>query len=499
MNANRRYLAFDLGASNVRWIIGHFDGHKLVLDAPNHFENGAVRVGKHLFWDILALFQNIKDGLQKAARSSAQNLIACGIDTWGVDFGLLDRKGNLLGNPFCYRDPHTEGMMEKVFVRMPKEQIFQTTGIQFMRVNTLYQLFALLQSHSSLLNSAETLLMIPDLIGYWLTGRKACEYTIASTTQLLDVRARQWAFPLIQAVGIPDHIFPEIISPGKVLDELSTDICDELRVKPFPIIATGSHDTAAAVASVPAIGNDFAFLSSGTWGLLGIELRQPLLADKVYQYGFGNEGGVNETIRLLKNMANMWLIQECRRTWALEGESHTWDELIAMAEQAKPFLAFIDPDASDFMLPGDMPNRIRFYCEKTKQQVPQVDGEVIRICLESMALKYRYTFEQLADILGESPAVFHIVGGASRNRLLNQFAANALRRTVISGPSEATALGNLIMQMQAMGDLVSLEEARRLIQTSFPVETFEPQHSDLWEEKYHQFLKKTGLDEAIAM
>jgi len=493
MKAARKYIAFDIGASNGRCVIGSFDGRRLSLDVLSRFENGYVRVHDHLYWNVLGLWNNVKLSLARAASDFRGQIAAVGVDTWGNDFGLLDKHGELIGSPHCYRDPEMQGMMAEAFKIIPREEMFQITGIQFMEINGLYHLMAMVRSGSPMMQIAETFLMMPDLLNYWLTGRKVCEYTNATTPQVLDARTRQWAYPLIGKLGIPEHIFPEIIDPGQVLSPITHLIRDETGLSDTPVIAVATHDTAAAVAAVPASGDNFAYLSSGTWGLLGAEIPGPLLDLKVMQYNFGNEGGVFSTIRLLRNIANMWLVQECERIWALEGDKYTWDQLSSMAEQARPFTGFVDPDDPAFLLPDHMPSEIQRVCADTGQSAPQTRGEIIRACLESLAMKYRYNFEKLVDLLGKVPEVFHIVGGASRNRLLNQFTANAIKQPVIAGPSEATALGNVIMQMIAVGDLADLAEARQLIRDSFPTETFTPQDTATWDEQYAVFLSKTGL------
>lgn len=497
VNATKNYLAFDIGASNGRCVIGEFDGATLSLKVLHRFDNGYIRVRDHLYWNILGLWSNLTQSLAMAGREVGADIVALGVDTWGVDFGLLDKSGNLLANPYCYRDPHTTGKMAEALRLVPLDEMFQITGIQFMEINTLFQLFAMVRAGSPALDIAATLLLIPDLLNYWLSGEKACEYTNASITQAMDVRSRQWAFSMLDKLGIPGGIFPEIVPSGTVLGTLVPVLIQATGLKEIPVIAGGTHDTAAAVAAVPAMDDDFAYLSSGTWGLLGAEIPGPLLDKKVLLYNFGNEGGVFNTVRLLRNVMNMWLVQECLRIWKLEGQLLSWEAIAQMAQQAPPFTAFINPDDPDFLLPDDMPEVIQAYCARTNQNVPQTQGEILRVCLESLSFKYRYNFEKLTDLLGREPKVFHIVGGASRNRLLNQFAANAIGRPVVSGPAEATALGNLLVQMIVVGDLKDLAEGRDLLRSSFPTETFLPQDTDLWEEQYNRFLRITSLPVAI--
>ncbi len=493
MTSSRRYIAFDIGASNGRCVLGTFDGGVLSLEVLSRFENGYVRTLDHYYWDILRLFDNVKLGLRQAAEAYRDDLVGIGVDSWGLDFALLDRAGEMIGNPYCYRDPHTEGMMEEAFRRVSREEIFQTTGLQFMIINTLYHLLAMATADLPALESARTFLMIPDLINYWLTGRAACEYTNTSNTQLLDARQRQWAFPLIKAMGIPEQIFPEILEPGQVLAPVRQSAREETGLPPLPVIATVTADTGAAVASVPAISGDFAYLSSGTWGLMGVEVPEPILSDKVLHYNFGNEGGVFNTIRLLRNIPNLWLLQECRRIWALKGDAYSWKTLVAMARQSEPFCAFIDSDAEQFLRPSDMPALIRETSKTTGQTMPGDRAAIVRLILDSLAFKYRHTLEKLTDILGRAPEVLHIVGGGARNKLLCQLAANACNVPVVAGPAEATALGNIMLQMIANGDLAGHTEGRELIRESFPTETYTPLDTEIWEAEYERFLTVTGL------
>lgn len=493
MISTKNYIAFDIGASNGRCVVGKFDGENLQLEIINRFENCYIRVHEHLYWDVLRLFQNVKNSLRIASKTYKNELASIGVDTWGVDFGLLDEKGYLIGNPFCYRDSHTNGMMEEVFELVPKWEVFKTTGVQFMIVNTLYQLMAIVRDKSPTLEIAKTFLMMPDLINYWLTGRKTCEYTNASNTQCLDALTKDWAFSMLRNLAIPEHIFPEILEPGQVIETLNPYICEELDLRDIPVIATATHDTAAAVAAVPAEVDNFAYLSSGTWGLLGVEIPSPILSRQVYEYNFGNEGGVFGTIRLLRNVVNMWFIQECLRVWRLEGSDYSWEQVQQLAEQSQPFPAFIDPDEEEFLLPDFMPEAIQAYCKRTRQYVPQTHGEILRTILVSLAMKYRYNFDKLTSLLGAPPRVFHIIGGASRNHLLNQFTANALGKPVISGPSEATALGNIIIQMITTGDLRDIREARSLLAKSFPTRMFDPADVNAWEENYSMYVEKTSL------
>jgi sugar (pentulose or hexulose) kinase len=431
--------------------------------------------------------------LAKTISQREGELAAFGIDTWGVDFGLLDRTGALVGLPYHYRDSRTDGLVERAFELVPREEIFGQTGIQFMQLNTLFQLLAMAQQKSPLLDVAETLLMMPDLFNYWFTGQKSCEFTIASTSQCYNMGQGGWATSLLEKLGLPTHIFLEVVQPGTQIGTLLPAIATEVGLKEtLPVIAPGSHDTASAVVAVPVADEEqgrFAYISSGTWSLMGVETPAPVINQKSLAYNFTNEGGVQNTIRLLKNLDGLWLIQECRRTWANQGESLSYEELTRLAAEAPAFAAFIDPDDASFFAPGDMPSRIREFCARTGQGVPESKGAIIRCALESLALKYRWTLEVLTDLVESPLQVVHIVGGGTQNRLLNQFTANATGRRVVTGPVEATAIGNILMQMLAVGQLSTLSEGRELVRRSFPVETYQPEGDEAWEVAYQRFGK----------
>ncbi|CAN5904343.1 rhamnulokinase family protein [soil metagenome] len=451
----------DLGASGGRVLLGRFDGERFVLGELHRFPNGPVGVTGHLYWDVLQLWSNIKTGLRRVGDAP---LAGIGVDTWGVDFALLDAAGNLLGNPHHYRDARTDGVMEQVFERVGKKQLYERTGVQFMQINTLYQLYSLRLQNDPRLNCAETLLMMPDLFHYWLTGRKTGEYTIASTSQLLDARGRGWDTGLLEELSLPTHPFPDLMPPGTVIGPLLRGVADETGLSSeVPVIATGSHDTASAVAAIPDLDANSVFISSGTWSLMGVELAEPVLSERARALDVTNEGGVGGTIRLLKNVAGLWLLQESRRQWQREGREHTWDELLELATQAEPFRSFVDPGAETFLSPGDMPTAIRNVCRRTGQPEPESVGEVVRCCLESLALKYRSVLDGLEGLLERRLDKIYIVGGGSQNRLLNQFTADACRRIVVAGPVEATALGNLLVQAVATGHIENVIAGRRVV------------------------------------
>ena len=479
----QNYLALDLGASGGRAIIGRFDGERLALEEAHRFANGPITLprpgGASLHWDVLDLFAQIKLGVAKAA---AGGLVSLGLDTWGVDFALLDDRGELLGNPYHYRDGRTDGMMDEAFRRVPRPEIFASTGIQFMQINTLYQLLAMAVQGSPALPAARTLLMMPDLFNYWLTGQQLSERTNASTGQCLNPFSGDWAFPLLERLGLPARIFPKVIPPGTVLGNLLPAVAEETGARGISVVAPGCHDTASAVAAVPAESDDYAYLSSGTWSLMGVESAGPVVSEQSLGFNVTNEVGVCSTICLLKNITGLWIIQECRRAWMQEGARLSWDEIVQLAEAAPTFTAVIDVDERDFAAPGDMPQRIRACCARTGQPVPQDRGTIARIVFESLALKYRRTLEILEVLVGKRIAVLHIIGGGTQNRLLSQLAADAIDRPVVAGPIEATAAGNILMQMLATGAIASLAEGRAVIRHSFNLEVFEPHHSATWDE-----------------
>ncbi len=493
MTVTKNFLAFDLGASGGRAIIGRFDGERLALDEVHRFPNGPTQLptayGSSLFWDVLRLFSEVKDGLAKAVTCCLGELVSLGLDTWGVDFGLLDKAGVLLGNPYHYRDSRTDGMLEEAFRRAPRPEIFAATGTQFLQLNTLYQLLAMVVRGDPTLAAADKLLLMPDLLNYWLTGRAVSEYTIASTTQFLDPFTRDWARPLLARLGLPAHILPPIVEPGTVLGALLPHVADETGGRGLAVVAPACHDTAAAVAAVPAAGSDFAYLSSGTWSLIGAETREPVVNERSLAFNFTNEGGVCGTIRLLKNITGLWIIQESRRMWASQGHALSWDDITRLAAQAPAFTALIDVDARDFASPGDMPARVRDYCARTGQPVPDGIGAVARAVYESLALKYRWVLERLEELVGRRLEPLHMVGGGTKNRLLNQFTADAIGRPVVAGPVEATAAGNLLMQLLATGHIASLAQGRDLIRRSLGAEVYEPHPSSAWEDAYARFGK----------
>ncbi len=476
----QHYLAFDLGAESGRVMLGALEGGRLTLEELHRFANTPVRVFQSLYWDTLRLWHDIQHGAEVALRERKLKLEGMGVDTWGVDFALIGADGMLVDNPRHYRDPRTNGMMEKLFERVPRDEVFRQTGVQFMQLNSLYQWYAMKLAVSPALETARTLLFMPDLFNYWLTGAAKAEVTIASTSQFYDPRERRWATELVEALGLAKGILPETVEPGTRLGEYHG----------APVYAVAGHDTASAVAAVPAQGGDWCYISSGTWSLMGVEVDRPVINAKSLELNFTNELGVGGKVRLLKNIAGLWLLQECRRAWAAEGAVYSYEQLAQMAAEAKPFRAIINPDA--FLEPGEMPAKIAAHCRATGQQPPETHAEFARTILESLGLRYRQVLESLEALLGRRIEVVHIVGGGSRNQVLNQFVADSTGRKVIAGPTEATAIGNILVQAMAAGAIKSLAEAREVVRNSFPLETIEPRAESDWSEAYARYQEAAG-------
>jgi len=487
MSQSLNLAAIDLGAESGRVILAALDGHRLRLEEVYRFPNVPVRVLDSLHWDPLRLFAEMKHGLGLCAKRAGHALSGIGVDTWGVDFALLGRDDELVGNPFHYRDRRTEGMMEKAFQRVSREEIFERTGIQFMPINSLYMLLSM--AGTPALEAATTLLMIPDLLNFWLSGQKACEFTDATTTQLYDQRTGDWARPLIERLGLPGRIFLPVTQPCTILGPILATVAEEVGLAPVPIIAPACHDTGSAVAAVPARVEDYAYISSGTWSTVGVEIGAPIITPQSLKHNFTNEGGVSGTVRLLKNVMGLWIVQECRRAWAHSGEELAYADLVALAENAEPFASLVDPDDEEFLRPGDMPVRLRYFCERTGQPAPEGKGPLLRCVFESLALKYRLVIERIEAVRGRQMGVVHVVGGGSQNRLLCQLTADATGRPVVAGPVEATALGNVVAQAMALGLFASLAEAREAVQNSFELITYEPHPSARWDEVYARFAR----------
>jgi len=483
-------LGFDFGASSGRAMLGVYDGKTVELTEIHRFSNDPVMINGRFVWDVQRLFFEMKAGLVKCAKAGIK-LDGIGIDTWGVDYGLLDQNGALLGVPVNYRDARTDGMMEEAFKIMPKEEIFEKTGLAFMQFNTLYQLLAMKKMGDKTLDIADKMLFMPDLLAYFLTGEMGTEYTIASTSQLIDPHTRDWAWDIFEKFGLPTNILTGIQPAGTVRGVLLKQIADETGVGQVPVIAVGSHDTASAVAAVPAKKDSkFAYISSGTWSLLGAELDKPLSDVAVMNANYTNEGGINGTTRLLKNIMGLWMINESKREWDRRSDAVDFPTLVKMAEKAPAFKAVIDVDDPRFLAPGNMPARIQEYCREKGQPVPEGRGEITRVIYESLALKYRWAIERLEkDMLGYEIDVLHIVGGGSNNNMLNQMTANAIRRPVVAGPSEGTVIGNLLVQAMALGEIRDLPQLREVVAASFENRTFLPEgDTAAWDEAYERLL-----------
>lgn len=485
------FLAFDLGAESGRAMLGRLEQSRLELEELHRFPNQPVRLPDGLYWDSLRLFHEIREGLRVAGRERKLHLDGIGVDTWGVDFGLIDEAGRLVDAPRHYRDARNNGMLERTFEAVPRERIFELTGLQFMQFNSLYQLYAAKLEGTAGLKTASQLLFMPDLFSYWLSGVRKNELTIASTSQFYNPTTKQWATELIETLGLPVGLLGGIVPPGTRLGPLLDEVADTSGLKGAPVFATAAHDTAAAVAAAPASGEQpWCYISSGTWSLMGLELEAPLINGATLKANFTNEAGAGGRIRFLKNIAGLWLVQECRRAWALETREYSYAQLTGMAAQAPAFQAVLDPDA--FLEPGHMPERIREYCRRTGQRPPEQPGTMIRTILESLALRYRQVLELLDELGGHRVEVIHIVGGGSKNTLLNQFVADATGRTVVAGPTEATAAGNVLVQAMGAGFLKDLEEAREVVRASFPLQTFMPGERTGWDEAYQRYLKVRG-------
>ncbi|MGM9557996.1 MAG: rhamnulokinase family protein [Oscillospiraceae bacterium] len=482
----KNLLAFDLGASNGRAILGQLDGGKLHLRELHRFENNYIEMNGVFYWDLPYLFNQLKQGLLAFRQANVGELDCFGIDTWGVDYGLLDRNGHLLGNPRAYRysvDADAEAVWETVGF----PTLFARTGIANNNYNTLYQLYRRKREHDVALENAETLLLLPDLLGYFLSGEKKSEYTEVTTSMLYNPTTKDWDWQTIRELGLPETIFTPIDRAGTLRGKLRPELAAELGLNQAHFAAVGTHDTASAVAAIPGSGS-FAFCSSGTWSLFGVETDHPILTDSVRDANFTNEGTIQGGFRPLKNIMGLWLIQECRRDWQKQGRNYSWNEIVAEAEQAEPFRSILDPDYGEFFAGGDMVKKIQNFCRKTNQPVPGTVGQVARCIYESLALKYRWALERLEEIKGERIEQLNIVGGGIQNKLLNQMAADAIDRVVVTGPIEGAAIGNLLAQAMALGEIRTMDELRDVVRASEPVNRYEPNHTPAWQAAYTRLL-----------
>jgi len=491
-------LALDIGASGGKAIAGVLDlkEGKLVTEELYRFPNFMVRVGPHLHWDILYLWSEIKKAVKVAVKKYGCRLASIGVDTWGVDFALLDEKGELVGSPYTYRDRTSEFAMEEVLARIPRELIYARTGIQFTKVNTLYQLYALSKNNPSKLETAKTFLMVPDLFNYWLTGVKASEYTEASTTQFLDPRTRRWCYDILEALNVSTGMLPDIIDAGTILGRLDKNLVEELSIpkevyENLVVVAPATHDTASAIAAGPMVDENAGYISSGTWNLVGIELKEPLINNMAMQYNFANEGGAFKTITFLRNMQGMWILQEVRRILAeLEGKEYSYDELTKMAAEADNIISFIDVDHPNFLAPTNMVDEILKYLDETGQEKPKNVEELIRIIINSLAVKHRLILEKAMTLTGKKLTHVSIFGGGSKNSLLNQLTANTLKIPVYAGPAEATSIGNIMIQASGLDIIKSLGELRKIVKNSFDIKIYLPEDEEAYENLYSKYTSK---------
>lgn len=487
----RRFLAIDLGAESGRLIIGTLKDEKLYLEEIHRFTNKPVEILGRLFWNVTQIFQDIKEGISKAF-AKYKNIESIGIDTWGVDFGLISKEGYIVGIPVCYRDHRTDGILEKAFKIMSKERIYQLTGIQIMQINTLFQLYSMVLEKSSLFNSTYKILFMPDLFNFMLTGEIRTEFSIATTSQLYNPMKDKWEEEILEKFGIPLDIMPQIFPSGTEVGKLHKKIQEELGIPEVSVIAPCEHDTGCAVVGVPGEGNDWAYISSGTWSLMGVEISEPIINEESLKANFTNEGGYNRTFRFLKNIMGLWLLQRVRREWAKEGDELSYSEITKLAEEEKPFQYFVNPDDPSFLNPQSMIKAIQDYCKKTKQEVPERKGEIVRCIIESLAFRYKDVFDDLEQILKRKIKILHIVGGGSQNYLLSQFTANVLGIPVITGPVEATALGNIAVQAITCGAVENIVKAREIIKNSSEMRIYHPQDSEEWQRAYMKYKEIVG-------
>ncbi len=480
------FLAFDLGATSGRSVIGTLRDGKIEIRELTRFPNGIVELHGKFYWNLFGLYEHLKEGLFACAREGITP-DSIGVDTWGVDVVSIGEDGSILGVPRAYRDPYTVGAPERYFEIVPREEVYDKTGIQIMNFNTLFQIFAAVQEGYAPVVEAKRLLFIPDALSYMLTGKEFCEYTIASTSQILNPRNGEFEESLLKAAGVSADILPKPQLPGQVIGQLTDALAAETRIGKVDVVAVAGHDTASAVAAVPAENERFAYLSSGTWSLMGIETKQPIISEESFRHNFTNEGGVEGTTRFLKNICGMWILEQCRKEWEREGKEYSYSEIVAMANSAEPFVSFINPDDASFANPQSMLRAIEDFCVRTGQPVPQSDKQIVRTIFESLALRYREVLEILESMSPFAIDVLHIIGGGSNNALLNQYTANAIGKRVVAGPSEATAIGNIMMQAIGAGVVGSLAEARKIIRASIETEEFQPQDSEAWSAAYEKF------------
>ncbi len=486
----RRVLAFDFGASSGRAVLGIFDGEKITLKEVHRFPNEPVKVGDTVYWDVLRLFHEIKKGL--VAAQSEGGFDCVGIDTWGVDFALIGKDGRLLENPVHYRDLRTCGMIDKASENISLDRIYELTGIQFMQFNTVFQLLSLMHKRPHILESAQSMLFMPDLFNYMLTDKTAAEYSIATTSQMIDIKTHSWSDEISEAFGFNKTLLPRIAKTGEILGEISPEICEELKINTAKVILVASHDTQSAVTAVPSTKSDFAFISCGTWSLFGTEVEHPIINERSKNLNFTNEGGYDYGVAFLKNICGLWLIQESRRQWDRTGQKYSYADLECLALESKPFKCFIDPDSPEFASMGNIPEKVVSYCRRTKQEIPESVGEIMRCIYESLALKYQNVFDGLKGCTGKSYDTIHLMGGGAKDSLLCQMTADACDVTVLGGPVEATVLGNIAVQLISLGDIDSITKARSIIASGETLKTYYPNHTQALKEAVSRFSRIIG-------
>ncbi len=486
----KNYIAVDLGADSGRIILAGVSDSILNLKEIHRFSNEPVTEAGSLRWNFNKIISEIKTGITGALKESNRNIAGIAVDSWGVDFGLIDDKGCLIENPFHYRDHRTDGILEKAFDLMDRKSIYENTGIQFMQINTLYQLLSMKLANYPPFNKAKKIIFMADLCAFYLCGCEFAEFSLASTSQMMNMQKKDWSREIFDAFKLNIDLMPPLVQPGTVAGRLKKEITKELNCPIIPVIASASHDTAAAVAAVPAAEDvNWAYLSSGTWSLMGMEIPEPIINDKTYEYQFTNEGGVENTILLLKNIMGLWLVQECKRQWQREGMEYSYSELVKMASQSKPFAAYIDTNNSSFLSPGNMLGKINIFLTESGQHAIEDKGQLLRSILESLAFEYRTVKEQLEDVTGQTTDCLHIVGGGIKNELLCQFTANATGKRIICGPVEAATIGNILIQAKTLGQIQNLSQMRQIVRNSFDIREYHPQNIEIWQEQYQNFLK----------
>ncbi len=484
--SKHHFLAFDLGAESGKAILGTLENHKFDIREIHRFSNGMVQVHGHFYWDILRLFEEMKKTLSICSKAAIP-LDSMAIDTWGVDFALLAEDGSIIGAPFSHRDPRTNNAMEQLFEIIPKPEVYKNTGIQFLQINSLFQLFSMKRDNSPMLKIAKDLLFMPDIFNYMFTGVRKSEFTFATTSQMYNPMKHEWEESFFKALDLPIGMMQSIVMPGTVIGHLRDDICGEIAMKKMPIVAVASHDTGSAFASIPALGSNWAGISSGTWSVMGIETKTPIINSKALELNFTNEGGVDHTFRFMKNIMGLWLLQQSKKIWDSQNKIFSYSELVRMGENSPEFQSFVDPNAPEFLNPCNMLETISSFCEKTGQKKPSTIGGYVRTIMESLAFKYRWVLDEINQVSQNPIEKIHIIGGGVQNEFLCQLTANATGLPVISGPVEATAIGNLLVQAMALGHVESLAEIRNIVLNNFEIKTYDPQNTEDWNSHYEVF------------